>query len=324
MSSDVIYESIEDFGLSEKSKSKTLFSKIGVVGCGLVGQNIARVASFYGIEVVFIEVSEEKILEAYRNIEKVLDERIEHWGITQGEKRAILSRIKGTLEYKDLVGCDFVIEAIRAIDRGGKIKERKDILHKIEAVVEPDCIIATHSTTIVITELSSDLKYRDRCVSLHFFINSQEARICEVVRGLYTTDESYQKVCKFVKLINRKIVPVQESAGLVSVRIFVVLLNEACEILMEGVSNIEDIDQTMKIGFGMRLGPFELADKMGLDKVLRWMDNIYNEFGDIRYKPNPYLRKLVRAKHFGLESGDGFYKYDENGKRIVRSDGQGC
>jgi 3-hydroxybutyryl-CoA dehydrogenase len=324
MSSEVIYESIEDFGLSEKSKSKTLFSKIGVVGCGLVGQNIARVASFYGIEVVFIEISEEKIREAYKNIEKVLDERIEHWGITQGEKRAILSRIKGTLEYKDLVGCDFVIEAIRAVDRGGKIKERKEILHKIEAVVDPDCIIATHSTTIVITELSSDLIHRDRCVSLHFFINSQEARIVEVVRGLYTTDESYQKVCKFVGLINRKIVPVQESAGLVSVRIFVVLLNEACEILMEGISNVEDIDQTMKIGFGMRLGPFELADKMGLDKVLRWMDNIYNEFGDLRYKPNPYLRKLVRAKHLGIESGDGFYKYDENGKRIVQLDGQRC
>ncbi len=324
MPSEVIYEPIESFGLSKKSVSKTLFSKIGVVGCGLVGQNIARVASFYGIEVVFIEVSEDKIREAYKNIERVLDERIEHWGITNGEKRAILSRIKGTLDYKDLVGCDFVIEAIRAIDRGGKIKERKDIFQKIEEVVDRDCIIATHSTTIVITELSSDLLYRDRCVSLHFFINSQEARIVEVVRGLYTTDDSYQKVCKFVTLINRKIVPVQESAGLVSVRIFVVLLNEACEVLMEGISNIEDIDQTMKIGFGMRLGPFELADKMGLDKVLRWMDNIYNEFGDIRYKPNPYLRKLVRAKHFGIESGDGFYKYDENGKKIIQANSQRC
>jgi 3-hydroxybutyryl-CoA dehydrogenase len=324
MPSEVIYEPIEEFGLSEKSKNKTLFSKIGVVGCGLVGQNIARVASFYGIEVVFIEVSEEKIREAYKNIEKVLDERIEHWGITLGEKRAILSRIKGTLDYHDLKGCDFVIEAIRAVDRGGKIKERKEIFRKIEEVVDPECIIATHSTTIVITELSSDLKYRDRCISLHFFVNHQEARVIEVVRGLYTTDDSYQKVCKFVALINRKIIPVQESAGLVSVRIFVVMLNEACDVLMEGVSNVEDVDQLMKIGFGMRLGPFELADKMGLDKVLRWMDNIYNEFGDVRYKPNPYLRRLVRGKHFGIESGEGFYKYNENGKKIVTSNGNGC
>ncbi len=324
MPSEVIYEPIEDFGLSERSRNKTLFSKIGVVGCGLVGQNIARVASFYGIEVVFIEVNEEKIREAYKNIEKVLDERIEHWGITLGEKRAILSRIKGTLNYHDLKGCDFVIEAIRAVDRGGKIKERKEIFRRIEEVVDSECIIATHSTTIVITELSSDLKYRDRCISLHFFVNHQEARVIEVVRGLYTTDDSYQKVCKFVALINRKIIPVQESAGLVSVRVFVVMLNEACEILMEGISNIEDVDQLMRIGFGMRLGPFELADKMGLDKVLRWMDNIYNEFGDIRYKPNPYLRRLVRAKHFGVETGEGFYKYNENGKRILTSDRKGC
>jgi 3-hydroxybutyryl-CoA dehydrogenase len=324
MPSEVIYEHIEDFGLSEKSRNKTLFSKIGVVGCGLVGQNIARVASFFGIEVVFIEVNEEKIREAYLNIEKVLDERIEHWGITLGEKRAILSRIKGTLDYQELKGCDFVIEAIRAIDRGGKIKERKEIFRKIEDVVDPDCIIATHSTTIVITELSSDLKYRDRCISLHFFVNHQEARVIEVVRGLYTTDEAYKKVCKFVALINRKIIPVQESAGLVSVRIFVVMLNEACEILMEGISTIEDVDQLMKIGFGMRLGPFELADKMGLDKVLRWMDNIYNEFGDVKYKPNPYLRRLVRAKHLGIETGEGFYKYDESGIKIVIPDGRGC
>jgi len=322
MSGEVIYEPIEEFGLIKKDRSKTLFSKIGIVGCGLVGQNIARVASFYGIEVVFIEINEDKIREAYKNIERLLDERIEHWGITQGEKRASLSRITGTLDYNDLKGCDFVIEAIRAIDRGGKIKERKEIFHKIEAVVDRDCIIATNSTTIVITELSSDLIYRDRCVSLHFFVNSQEARIVEVVRGLYTTEKSYQKVCKFVTLINRKIVPVQESAGLVSVRMFVVVLNEACEILMEGISTIDDVDQTMKIGLGMRLGVFEVADKMGLDKIIRWMENIYNEFGDIRYKPNPYLRKLVRAKHLGIESGEGFYKYDTNGKKIVQPSGR--
>lgn len=316
MASEVIYEPIEEFGLIKKDRSKALFSKIGIVGCGLIGQNLARVASFYGMEVVFIEVTEEKILDSYKNIEKVLDERIEHWGITPGEKRAIMSRINGTLDYGDLKGCDFVIEAIRAVDRGIKIKERKQIFHRIEEVVEDDCIIATNSTTIIITELSSDLRHRERCVSLHFFVSSQEARIMEVVRSLYTSDESYQKVCKFITLINRKIVPVEESPGLVSVRLFVVLLNEACEILMENISTIEDIDITMKIGFGMRLGPFEVADKMGLEKIVRWMDNIYDEFGDIRYKPNPYLRKLVRAKHLGIDAGKGFYKYDENGKKI--------
>ncbi len=316
MSSEVIYEAIEEFGLSKRAKSKTLFSKIGIVGCGLIGQNLARVASFYGVEVVFIEVSEEKIREAYRNIGKVLDNRIEHWGMTSGDKRAILSRIKGSLDYKDLAGCDFVIEAIRAVDRGGKIKERKNIFKKIEKVVDQDCIIATNSTTIIITELSSELEHRERCVSIHFFVSSQEARIVEVVKGLYTSEEAYGKVCKFVQLINRKVVPVEESAGLVSVRIFVVLLNEACEILMEGISSIENIDETMRIGFGMRLGPFEVADKMGLDKIIRWMDNIYNEFGDVRYKPSPYIKRLVRAKQLGVSTGKGFYSYDEDGNKL--------
>lgn len=324
MSSEVIYEAIEEFGLIKKEKSRTLFSKIGIVGCGIVGQNIARIASFHGIEVVFIEVSEDKIREAYRNVGKVLDQRIEHWGLTSGEKRAILSRIKGSLDYKDLEGCDFVIEAIRAVDRGGKIKERKEIFKKIEAVVDEECIISTNSTTIVITELSSELVHKERCVSLHFLISSPEARLVEVVKGLYTSDESYARVCKFVQLVNRKVIPVEESAGLIAVRTFVVILNEACSMLMEGISSMDHIDEVMRTGFGMRIGPFEMADMLGLDKIVRWMDNIYNEFGDVRYKPSPYIKRLVRAKQLGEITGKGFFQYDETGKRMKSNGIEKC
>ncbi|HNX80137.1 MAG TPA: 3-hydroxyacyl-CoA dehydrogenase NAD-binding domain-containing protein [Prolixibacteraceae bacterium] len=316
MAGEIIREPIEDFGLSKKGKSNTLFSKIGIVGCGLVGQNLARVAAYYGIEVIFIEVSQEKIDEAFAGINKMMDHRIQHWGLTESEKRAHLSRIQGTIDYNMLKDCDFVVEAIRAVDRGIKVKERKEIFKKIEAVVDRNCIIATNSTTVIITELASDLEFRDRCISIHFFVNSPEARIMEVTKGLYTSDECYNKVCKFVKLINRTIVPVEESAGLVSIRIFVVALNEACELLLEGVSNLEDIDTTMKIGFGMRQGLFEVADRIGLDKVVRWMENIYGEFGDVRYKPSPYIKKLVRAKHMGVTTGQGFYLYDEKGAKI--------
>jgi 3-hydroxybutyryl-CoA dehydrogenase len=316
MSGEIIREPIEDFGLSKKGKSNTLFSKVGIVGCGLVGQNLARVASFYGLDVIFIEVSQEKIDEAFIGINKMLDHRIEHWGLTESEKRAMLSRISGTTDFDKLKGCDFVVEAIRAVDRGVKIKERKEIFRKIESMVDRNCIIATNSTTVIITELASDMQYKDRCISIHFFVSSPEARIVEVVKGLYTSEDCYQKVCKFVKLISRTIVPVEESAGLVSIRIYVVALNEACEILLEGVASLEDIDLTMRIGFGMRMGLFEVADRIGLDKVVRWMENIYGEFGDIRYKPSPYLKKLVRAKHMGIISGQGFYTYDEKGVKI--------
>jgi 3-hydroxybutyryl-CoA dehydrogenase len=317
MAKEIIHEPIEEFGLSKKGKSTSLFSKVGIVGCGLIGQNLARVASYYGLDVVFIEVSEEKIEEAFSGIIQMLDHRIEHWGLTESEKRAMLSRIEGSTDMNRLAGCDIVVEAIRPVNRGMKIKERKEIFLQIEEVVDRNCIIATNSATVVITELSSDLEYKDRCVSIHFFVSSPEARIIEVVKGLYTSDESYSKVCKFVSQINRAMVPVDESAGLISVRIFVVLLNEACEILMEGVASIENVDMTMKIGFGMRLGPFEVADKMGLDKIVRWMENIYSEFGDVRYKPSPLIRKLVRAKHTGVSARQGFYKYDDKGLRIL-------
>ena len=125
MSKEIIYEPIEEYGLSTKGKSSSLFSKVGIVGCGLIGQNLARVASFYGLDVVFIEVSEEKIDEAFKGINQMMDYRIEHWGLTTSEKRAMLSRIEGTTDIRKLAGCDIVVEAIRPVNRGMKIKERK-------------------------------------------------------------------------------------------------------------------------------------------------------------------------------------------------------
>ncbi|MEI6277141.1 MAG: 3-hydroxyacyl-CoA dehydrogenase NAD-binding domain-containing protein, partial [Prolixibacteraceae bacterium] len=191
---DIIREAIEDFGLSKKQQTHTLFSKIGIIGCGKDGQNIARIASAYGIEVIFIELSQEKIKYAYEQLDKTLDKRIENWGMTEGEKKLILSRIRGSLDYKDLKDCDFVIEVIRAESSARKITERKEVFKKIEKAVSKDCIIATNSTTIIITELASELEHRERCVSLHFFVQSPDAKICEVVKGLYTSDEVYERV----------------------------------------------------------------------------------------------------------------------------------
>ncbi len=310
---NIIVEKIEDFGLSKKQQQHTLFSKIGIIGCGKDGQNIARIASAYGIEVIFIELTLQKIEFAYEQLGKTLDKRIENWGMTQGEKKLILSRIRGSLDYKDLKDCDFVIEAIRAESSARKITERKEVFRKVEKVVRPDCIIATNSTTIIITELASELDHRDRCVSLHFFVQSPEAKICEVVKGLYTSDAVYERVLSFVKLVNRQAIPVEESAGLISIRLYTALLNEACEVLMEGVGTLSDIDTVWKIGFGMRFGPFELADVLGIDKINRWMENLYSEFGDPMYMPSPVIKKLNRAKRFGKHVCWGFYKYDEKG-----------
>lgn len=315
---EIVVEPIEKYALSNKKREKTLFSKIGVVGCGKEGQSIARIASWHGMEVVFIELSLEKIESAIQGIGKELDQRIENWGLTVSEKRAIMSRIRGSLDYKDLAGCDFVIEAIRSDEKTGRrsIDQRKEVFKAIEAVVDRDAIIATNATTIVISELASELVYRDRCVSLHFFVTSSEAKIIEVVKGLYTTDDVYNKVCTFVKLINRDVIPVEESAGLISVRLYVTLLNEACQALMEGVAKMEDIDKTMVIGLGMRFGPFHMADIIGLNKVIKWMDNLFEEFGDSKYKAAPIIKRMVRAKRLGVQTGEGFYRYDSEGRRL--------
>lgn len=315
---EIVVEPIEKYALSNKKREKTLFSKIGVVGCGKEGQSIARIASWHGMEVVFIELSLEKIESAIQGISKELDQRIENWGLTVSEKRAIMSRIRGSLDYKDLAGCDFVIEAIRSDEKTGRrsIDQRKEVFKAIEAVVDRDAIIATNATTIVISELASELVYRDRCVSLHFFVTSSEAKIIEVVKGLYTSDDVYNKVCTFVKLINRDVIPVEESAGLISVRLYVTLLNEACQALMEGVAKMEDIDKTMVIGLGMRFGPFHMADIIGLNKVIKWMDNLFEEFGDSKYKAAPIIKRMVRAKRLGVQTGEGFYRYDSEGRRL--------
>lgn len=312
---EIIVEQIEQYGLSKKDKPKNQFSKIGIVGCGTVGQSIARLVSESGMDVIFIEISEERIREAFGEIEKELDHQISHWGMTPSDKRAILSRIKGSYKYDDLKECDIVIEAILSRTRDLSVDIRKGVFKSIERHVSPECIIATNSTTLIVTELSSELDHKERCVSLHLLTNAKESRIVEIVKGLYTSDEVYATIIKFVKMLGKKVVQVEESPGLISVRLFSVLFNEACEALMEGVGKKEDIDLVMRDGLGLSYGPFELADRVGLDKVERWMENLYREFGDMRYKPSPILKKLVRANQLGKKCRKGFYEYDENGRK---------
>ncbi len=315
---EMITEPIEKYGLSKESRPKILFSKIGIVGCGSVGQELAITASKHGIEVTFLELTDEQVRRSLEEIGKGLDNEINHWGLTPGEKNAILSRIRGTLSYADFRDCELVIETIKSKQGQSSFDLRKEVFLKIEKEVSPDCIIATNSSTIVVTELSSELVHKDRCVSLHISTTAPGASVVELARGLHTSEEAYQRVLKFVQLLEKISIPVIESPGLVSVRLFVVLLNEACETLMEGVSSMDCIDLATRSCFNMPLGPFEFADKVGLDKVMRWMENLYSEFGSSRYVASPLIKKLVRANRLGRSTRIGFYEYDADGNKITK------
>jgi len=313
-------ERLEDYGLAKDNSPKTLFSFVGIVGAGSVGQNIARMVSSKGLDVILLDLSQEKIDQAYKDLTKELDRMIERWGMTHSEKLGIISRIKGTTDYNDFKNCDIVIEAVKSSSREHSHDMRMNILKEIEEHVSRHTIIATNSSTQVITELTADLKYKDRCVSFHFLTPEADARVVEIVKGLYTSNEAYENTMKFATLIGKKVIPVKESPGIISTRLVVPMINEACEILMEGVGSIEDIDLTMKIGFGLPLGPFEMADKIGLDKILRWCENLYDEFGDLKYKSSPLLKKLVRANQIGRRTLKGFYEYSEDGVKLKKND----
>lgn len=310
-------ERLEDFSLGKSMQSKGTIQKIGIVGCGTMGQELSVLISQSGIEVAFIDISDERVADVLVRIEAMLDDRISRWGLTNGEKKLILSRIKGATDYQTLADCDVVFETVNSKKKGTSLELRQEIFKKIESVVSLTTVIASNTATLMISEISSVLKHPERAMGLHFFAPVGKVKIVEAVRSVYTNDETYAMVSKLALLIGKKLINVNESSGNISTRMLVPLINEACEILMEGIATVADIDETMKETSGLQLGPFEMADKIGLDKLLKWMENLYIEFGDQKYKPSPVLKRMVRAQLFGRRVGEGFYLY-QGDKRLPK------
>jgi 3-hydroxybutyryl-CoA dehydrogenase len=307
-------ETLEDYALTRKIHRKGTIQKIGIVGCGEMGQEICRIVSQFGMDVVFLDISEEKVKTIYEHISQQLEDEVNGWGLTQSDKKAILSRIKGTTDYNDLASCEIILESVNSKKPGSNLDVRKDVFKRIEAVVSPDAIITSNNSTLMISEIASALERPERAIGLHFMSPATTIKIVEVVKGIETSQKSYETVCKFAKMIDRKVIAINESPGHISTRLIVTLINEACELLMEGVASVELIDKTLKEGYGMQFGPFELADKIGLDKVIKWMDNLYSEYSNLKFKASPVIKRLVRANYHGKKVGKGFYKY-ENGKK---------
>lgn len=313
--SELIIEPLEQFGLSltAKDTKRSLFSKIGVVGCGKEGRNIVNLTASAGLDVVFMEESEERIEYVMNTLNDNLDTKVENWGLTQAEKRGIMNRIKPTLSYDDFVGCDFVIECTRFSETGRRSTQlRKNIFKKLEEVLEPDAIIATNGSTVIISELAAELEHRERCVSLYFPVSHSGANVLEIVSGMYTSEETYNRIVLFAKLINYIPHKIYESNGNISLRVLAIMLNEACQILMEGVSTLENIDRTFTVIYGQRFGIFRLADIVGIERIVSLMETMFNDYGDKKYKPNPILWKLYRTNQLGIRTGKGFYLYEND------------
>lgn len=311
-------ETLADFSLGEKIVQAGALQKVGVVGAGTTGQQIIRLISKAGLDVVFIDVSEERVAQIFETLDHQLEQKINRWGLTAGEKRAMMSRIQGSTDYSKLKGCNVVIESIHSKKRGTSLEIRKDVFKKIEAVVGPETTIVSNTATLNISDISEVLEIPQRALGLHFILPIDQVKVVEVVRTIKTNDRSFNCITKFMKMVGKEMIEVQESPGNISTRMIAPMINEACNILLEGVASVEDIDKTIKYTTGYQTGPFELADNIGLEKVLKWMDNLYNEFGDFRYKPSPLIKRMVRAGMVGRIVGEGFYLY-ENGKRISKS-----
>lgn len=303
---------LEDFALSKETQPKGALSTIGVIGCGAMGQEIVKYVSQQGFDVKFVDLDKAIVEESLKAIEASLDAKIAHWGLTESEKKATLSRIQGSSDYNVLKDCDLIIEAINTNKKGTSIYQRQEVFKMVESIVPEDSVIVSNTSTLMISDLAAVLNNPGRTLGMHFISPVEGIRIVEVVRHARTTDDAFEIASKFIRMINKELIEVHESPGNISTRMTVPMINEACNILMEGVASVRDIDHTMRTAFGNQYGPFELADKIGLDKLLRWMDNLYQEFGEQKYKASPVIKRLVRANHLGRKTQVGFYKYEDN------------
>jgi 3-hydroxybutyryl-CoA dehydrogenase len=284
---------------------------VGVIGLGVMGQGIAETLATAGIDVIVVEKNEKTLKAGMDGLAKGMDLDIKRWGKTTSEKRAVLSRIKGSVQLSDLKNCGIIIEAV---DENFELK--RQLIDACFAFAKEEAVFISNTATLSLTKLAQSTKRPDRIIGMHFLNPVPKVALVEIVRGMKTSDETYQQVRTFAKRIGKTPVEVFEYPGFVTTRTILPMLNEAMHVLMEGIAKADDIDTAMRLGYGMQQGPLEMADSMGLDEVLSWMETMFHELGEPRYRACPLLRRMVREGKLGRKVGEGFFKYNEEGKRL--------
>lgn len=286
------------------SAAQAAVKKLGIVGAGQMGGGIAQVAAQRGLEVVLVDISQAVADKGKGKIGAMLGKLVEKGKLAAADVEAALARIRPAGEYAALTECDFVIEAATE-----NIELKKKIFANIDGAAGPGAILATNTSSISITMLAAQTKRPEQVIGMHFMNPVPLMTLCEIIRGLQTSDATYQATLSLGQALGKELVTARDVPGFIVNRILIPMLNEACFALSEGLGTAEDIDKGIKLGLNHPMGPFQLSDLIGLDTVLAIAEVLHRELGDDKYRPAPLLRNYVAAGWLGRKSGRGFYKY---------------
>lgn len=277
---------------------------VGIIGAGTMGNGIAQACAVSGINVVMVDVSDTAVARGVATVAGSLDRLIRKDKISAADKAAALARIKVSTRYEDLQAAQLVIEAATE-----NYELKLKILKQADALLAPEVIIASNTSSISITKLAAATSRADRFIGMHFFNPVPMMALVEIIRGLQTSDATHDTVHAMATALGKSPITVKNAPGFVVNRILVPMINEAFFVLAEGLATPEDIDAGMKLGCNQPIGPLALADMIGLDVCLAVMDVYLSEFGDSKYRPCPLLKEMVAAGRLGRKSGRGVYQY---------------
>jgi len=285
---------------------------VAIIGAGIMGQGIAQTIASSGIDVLVIENTVERVDIAKENLTRNMEHEISRWAMTKSEMKSVMSRIQWSLDINEVNEADFIIEAV---EENFETKQR--IFSILDKVAKENTILVSNTATLSLTKIAEITKRPEKIIGMHFLNPVPKVNLVEVVKGLETSDETVAKTKAFAEKIGKRPIEVYEYPGFVTTRVIVPYLNEAMYVLLEGIASAEDIEVAMKLGYNLQIGPLELADTIGLDELLHWMQELWNALGEPRYRPCPILRQKVRDKKFGKKSGEGFFKYNQDGNKIA-------